>query len=255
MYVISLLIAFFATLTGAIFGIGGGVIIKPAMEAALRLPLQQINALSGVTVLCMAAVSLARYVKSGEKLHARMIWLSLGAVIGGFAGKFLFDLMHLAMPEGHAKIIQYALLALLLAVALLKNKLKSFHIEHAAVLTLTGLLMGTLSAFLGIGGGPINLLAIYLVLNLDAKQSTVYSVFVILFSQAASVGVSAATGGFGQLDMSPLYVMIPAAVAGGLLGPILHRKWRLAVFERYYSFLLVGLIVLNLYNIIRIAMP
>ena len=205
--------------------------------------------------MCMAAVSLARYVKRGEKLHARMIWLSLGAVAGGFAGKYLFDLMRLNMPEGHAKIIQYALLASLLAVALFKNRLRSNRVENAAALTLTGLLMGTLSAFLGIGGGPINLLAIYLVLNLDAKQSTIYSVVVILFSQAASVGASAATGGFGQLDMSPLYAMIPAAVAGGLLGPILHKKWRLALFERYYSFLLAGLIALNLYNIIRLAMP
>jgi len=254
MYILSMLIALFATLIGSIFGIGGGVIIKPALEAVLHLPLAQINALSGVTVLCMAAVSLFRYLKGGEKLNAEVIWLSAGAVSGGFLGKYLFDLMNLAVPEANAKVVQYSLLILLLIAALFKNRLRSFRFHNAAALTLVGLFMGALSAFLGIGGGPINLLAIYLVLKLDAKQAAVYSVVVILLSQAASMCVSSATGGFAKVDMSLLYAMIPAAIAGGLLGPTLHKKWNLSLFERNYNYLLLGLVALNVYTIARLIL-
>ena len=249
MYVLIALIAFLATLLGAVFGIGGGVILKPALGAATGLSLAHINALSGLTVLCMAAVSLARYLKGGVKLHARLVWLSLGAVGGGFLGKYLFDLMRLALPEPQAEILQYALLILLIVLALCKNKFKSFDMRNAAALVLSGLFMGTLSAFLGIGGGPINLLVIYVVLGLDAKQAAVYSVFVILCSQLSMAGMTAAGGGYAGLDLRPLWVMLPAAIAGGLIGPVFHMKWELTRFERYYNWLLWALIALNAYNI------
>jgi len=225
------------------------VMIKPALGAATGLSLPHINALSGLTVLCMAAVSLTRYLKSGTGLNRKLIWLSLGAVGGGFLGKTLFDLLELALPENHAKILQYALLIFLLALALFKNRVRSFGIQNAAALALSGLFMGTLSAFLGIGGGPINLLVLYAVLGLDAKQAAVYSVFMILCSQLSMAGVTAASGGYAGMDMRPLWTMIPAAIAGGLIGPVFHKKWELKRFERYYSWLLWALIALNAYNI------
>jgi len=254
MYAIIALIAFLATLLGAVFGIGGGVIIKPALGAATGFSLVYINALSGLIVLCMAAVSLARYIKSGTRLDKKLLWLSLGAVGGGFLGKYLFDLLLAAMPEHQAKLLQYALLIALLALALFKSKFRSFDIQNAAALVFAGLFMGTLSAFLGIGGGPINLLVIYIVLGLDAKQAAVYSVFVILCSQLSMAGVSAVSGGYAGLDLRPLLVMIPAAIAGGLIGPVFHRKWELARFERYYNWLLCALIALNAYNIAQVLL-
>jgi len=253
MYAIVALIAFLATLVGAVFGIGGGVIIKPALGAATGFSLSYINALSGLTVLCMAAVSLVRYLKNGMRPDKKLAWLSLGAVGGGFLGKFLFDLMKLALPEAHASILQYALLIVMLTLAPFKSKFRSLEIKNAAALVFAGLFMGTLSAFLGIGGGPINLLVIYIVLGLDAKQAAVHSVFVILCSQLSMAGVSAVAGGYAGLDLRPLLVMLPAAVAGGLIGPVFHRKWELVRFERYYNWLLCALIALNGYNIAQVA--
>ena len=123
-----------------------------------------------------------------------------------------------------------------------------------AALLSAGLFMGALSSFLGIGGGPINLLVIFVVLELDAKQAAVFSVVVILFSQFTTVALTSATGGYTAMDMHPLAAMIPAAIAGGLLGPMLHQKWELMRFERYYSYLLGALISLNAYNIMRILL-
>ena len=252
MYILFTLITLGATLIGAVFGIGGGIIIKPVMEAISNLPLAHINALSGVTVLCMAAVSFGRYLKNGMKITKNLICLSIGATAGGFLGKYLFDLLRHSMPETNAKVLQYALLIVLMTVVLLKNRLRSFHIQSMIVLLVVGLCMGTLSAFLGIGGGPINLLAIYLVLRLDAKQAAVYSVAVILCSQFTMVCLTTFTGGYAGLDMRPLFVMIPSALAGGLIGPMFHKKWELAQFEKNFNYLMWALIILNIYNITHV---
>ena len=50
-------ITFIATIVGAISGIGGGVIIKPVMDAILKLPVETISFLSGTTVLAMGRPS------------------------------------------------------------------------------------------------------------------------------------------------------------------------------------------------------
>lgn len=253
MEIIFLIITFVATLIGSVFGIGGGIIIKPAIEAFSGLPLTVINALSGITVLCMAAVSLVRYLASGIKPNRQLVWMSAGAVAGGFLGKALFDLLRNAVSESAAKILQYSIIIVLIIVVLFKNRFRSFKLENTVVLTLSGLFMGMLSAFLGIGGGPINLLVIYLVIGIDAKRAAVYSVFVILCSQIAMVGVTAATGGYSGLDLGPLLFMIPAAVAGGLIGPVFHKKWGIDQFEKHFNVLMIVLIALNIYNIIHIT--
>ena len=49
-----------ATVLGSISGIGGGVIIKPVMDAISGLSSSQISFLSGTTVLTMTIVSLLR---------------------------------------------------------------------------------------------------------------------------------------------------------------------------------------------------
>ena len=51
-------ITFIATAFGAISGIGGGVIIKPVMDALVDFPIATISFLSGNTVLAMTAVTL-----------------------------------------------------------------------------------------------------------------------------------------------------------------------------------------------------
>jgi len=249
MYIIFTVIVFLATLIGSIFGIGGGIIIKPALEAASNLPLSYVNSISGLTVLCMSVVSFTQYLKNGVKLDSRIIWLSLGAVGGGFLGKALFEFMNLFMKEEFAKTLQYFLLICLMIAALFKDKFKTYNIGGNTASLLSGVCMGILSSFLGIGGGPVNLLVIYVVLGVDTKIAAIYSIFAILCSQLSMVTLTAVTGGYAGSDWYLLLLMVTSAIIGGLIGPIVHKKWDLVRIEKYYKYLLMALIVLNLYNI------
>ena len=82
-----------ASTVGAICGIGGGVIIKPVLDAMQIMTVQQVSFLSGCTVLCMSAYSVfssARRDKSSLET-ATILPLGIGAALGGLAGKLLFQ--------------------------------------------------------------------------------------------------------------------------------------------------------------------
>ena len=65
-YLIFLIVSFGASIAGAICGIGGGVIIKPALDAVGVLDVATISFLSGCTVLTMSCYSVYKAKRSGE---------------------------------------------------------------------------------------------------------------------------------------------------------------------------------------------
>ena len=86
--VISLfLICFLASIIGAICGVGGGVIIKPVVDAFGLLTISQASFLSGCTVLAMSAYSTTMMVVKKEKgLEVKTaVPLGIGAAVGGTA--------------------------------------------------------------------------------------------------------------------------------------------------------------------------
>lgn len=93
MPVIFLLVSFFSSLVGAICGIGGGVIIKPVLDATGTMSVTAISFLSGCTVLSMSIISVAKAIKNTTiKINTRITtWLALGSVLGGMSGKVMFQ--------------------------------------------------------------------------------------------------------------------------------------------------------------------
>ena len=82
-------IAFFASVIGAICGIGGGVIIKPLLDAIGIADVAQISFLSGCTVLSMSCYSVMRALAARESTvrFRTATPLAIGAAIGGIVGK------------------------------------------------------------------------------------------------------------------------------------------------------------------------
>ena len=249
MEILYFLVTLFATVIGAIAGIGGGIIIKPALDAVGTYNIATIAVLSSITVLCMATVSAGKHIKSGIKLDLKIIILSLGAVLGGFAGKFLFDIFSGVLNDSLAKGIQAVMLILLLIFSLLRKHYPQYNIQNKLIIFIAGLLMGMISSFLGIGGGPINIVIIIMAFSVDTRDAAVYSIFVIFFSQLANVINTVITPGLGQFDLRMLLFMIPAAVIGGLAGSYLNRRLSKKVVEHLFNGLMGMVILLNIYNI------
>lgn len=82
------LVSFFASVIGSICGIGGGVIIKPTLDAFQIYSAATISLMCGCTVLAMAACSICRILISETSYIRWKVsgWLGAGAATGGIIG-------------------------------------------------------------------------------------------------------------------------------------------------------------------------
>lgn len=250
-YFIYAIVIFTATLLGAFVGLGGGVIIKPILDVLHLHSLAEISFFSSCAVFSMSVTSTVKYLKKGVSFKKEILFpLAAGAVVGGFAGNRLFSaaLQNAESPE-LVKGVQSALLcALLLCVIIFVNShVKTAEIKNPFGVLITGLLLGTLASFLGIGGGPINVAALTLLFSFSVRDAAVYSVAVIFFSQLSNLCVQF-VGGVQGYDLKMLWAVIPCAVCGGLLGAVLNRKCSEKTARITFTMALIFMAFLTLYN-------
>lgn len=194
------IIALFATTLGTLAGLGGGVIIKPVLDALGDYNVFVIGVLSSATVFSMALVSTTRRIIDGLRFDNILVALAIGAVLGGLIGKQVLELSLVYITPDKLTSIQAVLIILLLQFALFKNKLPRWRITSTSFVLFAGLVLGALSAFLGIGGGPVNVAMLCMLFSIDIKEAAAGSIFIILFSQFAKLVSIALTTGFGPYD-------------------------------------------------------
>lgn len=257
-YIVIFLICFGASIVGAICGIGGGVIIKPLLDVFHIAEVGTISFLSGCTVLAMTSYSVAKSKLSGEcKVELKTgIPLAVGAAIGGVLGKWIFGLLQ-SMSADKEKVgaIQAICLLIVTLVTLLytvnKQKFKTYRIQNSALSAFVGLVLGMLSSFLGIGGGPINLVVFYFFFSMTTKVAVENSLYVIFFSQMASLLQSLITGNVPQFAPQMLLLMIIGGIAGGICGRSVNKKLKESHVDKLFVTLMLVIILINFYNIYR----
>ena len=226
MELICFFVSFLSSAVGAICGIGGGVVIKPVLDFVQMGSAGMINFLSGCTVLSMSLYSVGN--RDGKVNLAIGTPLALGATLGGVAGKKLFAMVNAFFPNG-AMVggVQAAILALITVGTLLytvaKSKITTRQFRAKVFCVAVGVLLGIISSFLGIGGGPINLVVLGYCFSMDSKTAAVISLYIILFSQLASLLAALISGVPGFPPMA-LALMVAGGIGGGIAGRALNRK-------------------------------
>jgi len=251
------LIALFATTAGAIAGISGGIIIRPLLDIIGDFDVRTIGALSSITVLTMAFVSAGKHVLQKSKIkYEIVIPLAIGAAGGGVLGQIIFSQVLGALHRGNIVVaIQNAVLLLLVSTVFIyirkRESIKSYNLKGALPSMLTGLCLGMLSSFLGIGGGPINVAVLIFLFSFDIKTAAVCSIVTILFAQFANVTMlTVTTGFFVDFDLSMLLPMMIGAIAGGFIGAVLNKKMSAKAVENCFSALLLIVITISAINIV-----
>lgn len=257
--IIIFLVAIFATTVGAISGVGGGVIMKPVIDAVSRSMLQEtISFLSGCTVLAMSLVTLtkSRKVMQGYD-KSRAPWLALGAVFGGIIGKELFNqLRDNAANDAGISLIQNIFMVILTVAVLIymlyKNKIHTYTFNNKGLCVLIGLFLGIFSSFLGIGGGPINLVVLYFFFSLETKEAAWNSIFIILFSQLASF-ITSLIKGLPVFDTTTLVLMLIGGISGGFIGSVLSKKMSGKQVDKLFMGVILLIIFISLYNVYKFS--
>ncbi|MFS7403877.1 sulfite exporter TauE/SafE family protein [Carnobacterium maltaromaticum] len=242
-----------ANTVGSLSGMGGGVIIKPVLDAIGAHSVGTISFYSSIAVFTMAIVSTIKQVKNGVTVKPKtVLFLSLGSVLGGIIGNVTFEgLLRLYSDEQVVQKIQISLtiVSLLFAILYTHYKWSSWQLIKVHWYFSAGLFLGFLATLLGIGGGPINVALLMLCFGFPIKEATVYSIVTILFSQFSKLIATGLSTGYQVFDLNLLSFIIPAAIFGGFLGAqlsgILSDKRVLQV----YQFVVVAVIGLNLWNL------
>ena len=257
--IVYLSIALGATLLGAITGIGGGVLMKPVMDLLGDYDAATIGVLSAGTLFTMSAVSCVRQLPQQKGISiARLLLLGAGSVAGGLAGQFLFEAVRSsAANDSLVKIVQNgtqaAILAVIFVYMLCKDRVGSLHLRNFVFYPLAGCALGVVSAFLGVGGGPINVAALSLLFGMDVKKAGFCSIAVILFAQASKLVTVAVQTGYAAFDLSVLPYMCIGAVVGALTGSWIKKKIREQTVVWLFNGAQLLIIGICIFNIIRLA--
>jgi len=248
-------IVFIATTIGAIAGLGGGIIIKPLFDILGYNDASTIGVLSSFAVFVMSIVSIIKQVKKDTVLKLDLILLmSFGSFIGGIYGESLFQLYRdTTQNDIQVKTLQSILLIVVLVFIIIyrlnEHKIVTFNLKNWFFVFLVGLGLGSLSIFLGIGGGPLNIVFLSLLFSFEVKESVLYSIIMVFFAQISKLGQVYLTNHF--LDYNPyliLWVCIFALI-GGYIGSIINNRMEDKNIRRVYDYTMVVLLVICLFNV------
>lgn len=252
--IIAFLISFTACIVGAICGMGGGVIIKPVLDFIQFGSASTISFMSGCTVLAMTTYSVGKSLINREKaVEMKTVTpLAIGAAIGGIMGKSLFNAVRdMFSNRQMVGAVQAGALAVITIATLVytinKEKIATKNIQGPVGCFAIGLVLGVVSSFLGIGGGPINLVVFYYFFSMQTKVAAANSLYVILFSQAASV-VSTFVTGVPEFELPKLLLMMAGGVCGGIVGRKLSKKMDNKAVDKLFILLMCFIIGISFYN-------
>ena len=256
--VICFLVCIFSTMVGAISGIGGGVIIKPLLDMTLTgFGTKMISLLSAFAVLSMSLFSIGKNYaqkKGGQALAMRIaVPLAVSSTVGGVIGKLLFNaLSALVQADATVKCVQNAVLFAVMVCVLIfsiRHKDAQIKVRSAGEGLIVGLLLGLFAAFLGIGGGPLNMMILTGFYGMTHKEGALYSLFIIVFSQTAGI-VTALTSGSALPPIIMLLIACAAGISGGIIGRKIAGRTKNDFVKNMYNATVVFILVLCAANIL-----
>jgi uncharacterized membrane protein YfcA len=217
-----------------------------------------INFLSGCTVLSMSLYSVSKALRAGDSKVEMSTGtpLALGAALGGVAGKEMFSAVK-AFFNGSPMVggVQAVALGIITLGTLLytvnKVKIRTRRTDNKLVCVVIGLLLGIMSSFLGIGGGPINLVVLGFCFSMDTKTAATNSLYIILFSQIANLLTIVLTASIPEFRVPALILMVAGGIGGGIVGRKLNKKMDNKAVDKLFIGLMVLIVGICVYNAVR----
>lgn len=265
MGLIFFLVSFLASIIGSICGIGGGIIIKPTLDILGVLSVETISFLSGCTVLSMSVASLLKG-KNGIKNEIKLlvaIPLAIGAILGGIFGKRTFILLESYLSnENYVGLIQSIIMSIILiftiyAIFHLKrgSKFQRMFKDNILMTTIIGFILGLISSFLGIGGGPMNIIILTIFFLMPARVAALNNLFIIMFSQLSSLSYLIITNRLPEFNILILILMVVGGVLGGVIGSNYRNKISNEIIEKLFTKAMVVVLLINIANAIKFYIP
>jgi len=256
-YILMFFIAIFAGFFGALVGIGGGIIIVPALSVIFHLPIHTAIAASIVSVIATSIAGARSYVDQ-QITNVRLgMFLEISTTLGALVGALIGVMVHgWILAETFAVLIFYMAIysfgtrkteERMIQSGVYDHEVRkdeisrslnltgNYHdaalkteVYYQATRTIEGSLISSLagigSGMLGIGGGVIKVAAMNSLMGIPMKVAVATSKFMIGVTAAISAVVYFLAGGID------FYVVAPVA-----LGTMLGATFGSAVMNKLHS--------------------
>jgi uncharacterized protein len=250
----------FAGLLGALTGLGGGVVIVPALVLLFKVDLRYAIGASLVSVIATSSGAAAAYVKDGLSNIRIGMFLEVATTLGALLGAYLT-----AKVSSHSIAILFGAVLLYSAYASFRGRTRDtvitkenplatslqlfgtyptaagpqrYHARHVPFGFGIMFGAGTLSGLLGIGSGAVKVLAMDQSMGLPFKVSTTTSNFMIGVTAAASAGIYLARG---YIDAGIAMPVMLGVLIGSMIGSKLLVKARVATLKVVFGLVIVAL--------------
>jgi uncharacterized membrane protein YfcA len=262
-------VAIVAGFAGSLLGLGGGLIVIPALTLGLHVDIRLAIGASIVSVIATSSGAAAAYVRERMANIRVAMFLELGTTTGAITGAWLAGRVHphwLYILFGAT--LGYSAVAMLLrahgaAAAVPPDRLSRSlrlsaayydealgqEVQYAVRRPLFGLglmyVAGAVSGLLGIGSGALKVPAMDLGMGLPMKVSSATSNLMIGVTAAASAGLYFARGQIDPFIAAPVAVgVLLGALAGARLLPRLHA-------DRLRTAFVIVLLIISIQMIVK----
>jgi uncharacterized membrane protein YfcA len=221
---------------GAMTGIGGGLIITPILTLMFGVPIHQAIGTSLCCVIATSSGAAANYVEHHLSDVRLGMTLELATTVGAVGGALIAGILPRA-----ALAILFAAMMTYAGGTMVRRSLGTQHEDPEDERAYTvrrvplGLLgsgaAGIVSGLLGVGGGPIKVPVMYLVMGVPFKVATATSNFMIGVTAAASAFIYYSRGDVRLLTTAPTAIGV---FLGASVGTHIMRRtpsrWLILLF-------------------------
>ncbi|MGL5417779.1 MAG: TSUP family transporter [Clostridium sp.] len=181
-----------------------------------------------------------------------------GGVIGGIVGERVLNFLILYIEENKIILLQNLILLILMVGTFYymnnKNRFKSYKVKNIIGFLIVGILLGSISSMLSIGGGPINVCILAIMFSMGTKEAAINSIIIILFSQTAKLLTILIEGKVPEVNYNILFLMVLGGILGGIFGSTLNKNLKENKVLLVFNGTLIFLICINLLNVYN-SMP
>ncbi|HET7734286.1 MAG TPA: sulfite exporter TauE/SafE family protein [Paludibacter sp.] len=247
-----LLLGIMAGIMSGLFGIGGGIIMVPALVALFGMDLLDANATSLAAMLLPVGVfGVINYYRAGYINLKDSLWISLGLFGGSFLGAELAVSVNVSLlSKLYAGILLYVAVGYFDIPALLKRK-KVSSITDSGTQAITshkiwqfillGLCAGVFAGLFGKGGGLVIVPALVRIFHYDARAASATSLAALQLPVGLPSVIVYANDGHLNLIFAGLIAL--GILLGAFFGSKLALNLPTSIFKKIYAVFLLGVAV------------
>jgi len=262
-------ISYLAGLLGSLVGVGGGIIVVPALTLLLGVSIQKAIAASIISVIATSSGAAASYVRERIANMRLGMLLEVATVIGALTGAFLADYI-----SGRGLFLTFAVVLFYTVYSMVKPKGKqaaapvpdpmadrlrlhgsffdrslgrevAYRISRSKLGLGVSYFAGVASGLLGIGGGVLKVPVMNVAMGMPIKACTATSNFMIGVTAAASAGVYL-TRGYIQPGLAMPVTL--GVLVGSLIGARVLAVAQVKTIRRAFVVVIAALGIEMIFN-------